>query len=135
MEAETPGLAGTLGSDDVACCGAGIRSKDIRDGGWNGKGFAREQFEDAWSRYLPPISPPSSDIGDNPPVEPRIGGSESVTEFPLSPMGKGDFPLARADVTDVTDQQRNGGGNGTDAVELAVLPTDVVNTTDRRPVS
>lgn len=87
----------------------GIHRKDIRDGDWNGKGFLREQFEDAWGRYLSLVTPPSGDNGDKPPVEPKNRGSVSVTETLLSPIENARKPLARAIVTDVTDQHRNGG--------------------------
>ena len=30
-----------------------ISSKDVRVGEWHGKGYAREDFHDAWQRYLP----------------------------------------------------------------------------------
>jgi Protein of unknown function (DUF3631) len=30
----------------------GISSKDVRIGDWHGKGYKREDFYDAWERYL-----------------------------------------------------------------------------------
>jgi len=41
--------------------GYGISSKDIRIGEWNGKGYGKKDFHDAWQRYLtPPPSPATS---------------------------------------------------------------------------
>ena len=37
-----------------------ISSKDVRVGEWHGKGYAREDFYDAWQRYLPQPVPPAT---------------------------------------------------------------------------
>ena len=43
---------------NVGCTEHNYRIRDIiRDGEWTGRGYVREDFYDAWERYLPP--PPS----------------------------------------------------------------------------
>jgi hypothetical protein len=37
-----------------------ISSKDVRVGEWHGKGYATEDFYDAWQRYLPQPVPPAT---------------------------------------------------------------------------
>jgi hypothetical protein len=37
-----------------------ISSKDVRVGEWHGKGYATEEFYDAWQRYLPQPLPPAT---------------------------------------------------------------------------
>jgi hypothetical protein len=93
----------------------GIHSKPVRDGTQVFKGYKREQFEDAWGRYLSLDPSPSGYNGYKPPAEPKNGGSASVTKALLLPIENGRKPLARAVVTDVTDQHRNGGDGAVSA--------------------
>ena len=47
----------------LAVClrGCEISSKDVRVEEWHGKGYATEEFYDAWQRYLPqPVAPATS---------------------------------------------------------------------------
>lgn len=59
--------------------GYGIRSQTVRDGDQTAKGFKREDFEDAWSRYLPPseASQRHNDV-----VAPVLPADAAVTATP-----------------------------------------------------
>ena len=81
----------------------GIHSKTMRIGEEVQKGYDLEDLKDAWERYLPsPDSVLSRNKRNNGSVEPKTGGSVSVTEESLLRMGNGRKPLEQADVTDVT---------------------------------
>ncbi len=99
----------------------GIRRKDVRDGGWHGKGYEREQFVDAWDRYLSPEGALSGDNGDNGSVEPKTGGVLSVTDEGLSPIENSRKPHGKANVTDVTDGKHNGGAEAATEAEEAEI--------------
>jgi len=71
----------------------GIRSRTVRVGEDTGKGFKREQFDDAWARYLP--VPPSPEKGSHPSHGSQVG-PHAVRDV--------------TDVTDVTDFEGTGGG-------------------------
>jgi Protein of unknown function (DUF3631) len=92
----------------------GIHSKTIRLDDGTAKGFEREQFEDAWSRYLSPV----------PPRE-KVTASQPASEAGLRPFSKGNadgavtdmkgrFSALQAGCDVVTDLQ---GGNGAQAQE------------------
>jgi uncharacterized protein DUF3631 len=82
----------------------GIRSRSIRlDSGKTPKGYLREQFEDAWNRYLPPAgasirhdatsgTSTGSEASSDPPQDGRVADAEA-----------GAKPLAQTDVADVAD--------------------------------
>ena len=106
----------------------GIRSETLRlDDGERLKGYRREQFEDAWRRYLPPSPAPTRDIRDNAHGDRDCGPSAtrditpSVTDREESPN-----PHKQTDVTDVTEATGEG-GNGLPAGERkkAVLRDEV----------
>ena len=48
----------------------GIRSKSVRAGADEGKGYQREQFADVFARYLPHDPPKSADTPDTPDTSP-----------------------------------------------------------------
>jgi hypothetical protein len=82
----------------------GIRSRSIRlDSGKTPKGYLREQFEDAWNRYLPPAgasirhgatsgTSTGSEASSDPPQDGRVADAEA-----------GAKPLAQTDVAAVAD--------------------------------
>jgi hypothetical protein len=79
----------------------GIKRRTIRLGDQTAKGYKREQFEEAWARYLPPSGGKGSQ-GEHrsqpaPGPEPDVTLVTDVTDFP---QGKGD-----ADAIDATDEQ------------------------------
>ena len=57
----------------------GIQPKSIRDGDQVFKGYSRAQFEDAWSRYLPPLGPAAMESVTA--VTPEVA-TEPVTDTP-----------------------------------------------------
>jgi hypothetical protein len=75
-----------------------IRSRVVRLGEKTAKGFLREQFEDAWARYL--LSERSQ--GHIPHQERENGGYEEVTEQPLLPFANGRNPALGAGCDRVT---------------------------------
>jgi len=68
----------------------GIRSRDVRIGDDHNKGYSRSDFEDAWSRYLPPSpsvtprqGPSDGDLSPHSPVtEPRKRHGRQEPEVP-----------------------------------------------------
>jgi Protein of unknown function (DUF3631)/Toprim-like len=71
----------------------GIHSRDVRFEDKSLKGFHREQFEDAWSRYLP--SEPRQ--RDNPDSRAENGHSFAATSKTVSRQGKGRNPALQAE--------------------------------------
>ena len=83
----------------------GIKAKSIRIGGERaGNGYERDQFEDAWSRYLT-ASDPGNDFGTGTPVQPASLSQKSVdtnrytdpfvpvSEEGANPHGQRDVPV------------------------------------------
>ena len=82
----------------------GISAKSIRiDGERAGNGYERDQFEDAWSRYLPPLT--RNDFETGTPVQPASLSQKSaetnryndplvpVSENGANPHGQSDVPV------------------------------------------
>jgi hypothetical protein len=69
-ELDARGLANRLRPYDV-------RSRNIRVGGWTGKGYTREDLHDPWTRYLPGVSPSLS------PQEPATSATSDTDNQPL----------------------------------------------------
>jgi hypothetical protein len=89
----------------------GIKSKTLRlDGGGFAKGYAREDFYDAWRRYLPPSPPSDKPVTSVTPVtEPDLWGL-SVT--PVTAQGSNVTPPVTA---------CDGSGNAQNAHEMRVV--------------
>lgn len=86
----------------------GIHPVDIRTPDGTKKGYKREQFEDAWQRYLPPHPLPIRDKGDIGSTKPKSGGYVSATEGGVSRIESGSKPHGNADVADVADGSLDG---------------------------
>lgn len=85
-----------------------IRTRTIRlDDGSDGtaKGFLREQFEHAWSRYLPPYRTQRHNLG----AESDCGLSASVTTPPLCRIANGSDLAREADCAAVSDRSADAG--------------------------
>jgi hypothetical protein len=104
-----------------------VRSTTLRIGGQRGKGYRREDFADAFSRYTPTSS---RDIGDNPHEQRDSGPSESRDTTPdVTDSEEAANPHEQTDVTDVTDRNPgNGAKRELSHEERAALRTEV----DRR---
>ena len=55
-----------------------ISSKDVRVGEWHGKGYAKEDFYDAWQRYLPAPQPPATSATSGTPADHDMSHRERV---------------------------------------------------------
>jgi Protein of unknown function (DUF3631) len=92
----------------------GVRSKTLRlNSGERLKGYERERFEDAWSRYLPPNPDLSRDSRDNPHEhwDCAPSASRDIASFVTAPEG-GSNPHEYSYVTGVTAEtclEGNGG--------------------------
>jgi Protein of unknown function (DUF3631) len=82
----------------------GIHAKTLRVGEYRGNGYERDQFEDAWSRYLPPEHPGSSnrDTVTTRIVEPNLseGNRDKPADVTVSETGAN--PVVPTVVTVVT---------------------------------
>lgn len=78
-----------------------IRSRVVRFGDRTAKGFVREQFEDAWARYL--LSERKQ--GHNPHAERENGASGEVTEATVLPFEIGRNPALGAGCDPVTSPE------------------------------
>jgi hypothetical protein len=87
----------------------GIRSRTIRIGNETAKGYHREQFEDAWRRYVPPSHTPDLSVTTSQPASVRGLSPFSIRHTTPLVMDseQASKPHEQRDVTDVTD--RNGG--------------------------
>jgi hypothetical protein len=88
----------------------GIRAKPILiEGERKGNGYEREQFEDAFARYLPlktgTTGTSGSQIQKTPISKPVQAGSVPVSEMPANPLRKRDVPV-------VPVLRGGNGGNG-----------------------
>lgn len=86
----------------------GIRPKQIRDGE-SRKGYAIEDFHDAWSRYLPPLDPPGTETTETTETEPE--GKEILPE----PPGNISTKLSGPPVTPVSDVSHPSGSEAGEA--------------------
>jgi hypothetical protein len=86
----------------------GIRPGDLRTPDGTKKGYKREQFEDAWQRYLPSDPPPKRDKRDIGSSKPKSGGFESATERGSSRIENDLNPHRNGDVADVADGSWDG---------------------------
>jgi hypothetical protein len=84
----------------------GIRSRTIRLGDETPKGFHREQFEDAWKRYLPPSGGLSRNNRHNPDEERDCAPLESRHTAPhVAGRKQPANPHEHSDVADVADRE------------------------------
>jgi hypothetical protein len=91
----------------------GIRPKQIREGEQTHKGYKREDFEDAWSRYLyearadtshtPPAKRNSETDPSNPAYRAENGVSDSVPDAEHASDAEHEKPRRNGDVSDVSD--------------------------------
>jgi hypothetical protein len=79
----------------------GIRKREVRFGDSTTKGYVREQFEDAWKRYLPQDASQTSNSGNIGSVEPKTAPSEPATEPLVLPVENARKPHRNADVAGV----------------------------------
>jgi hypothetical protein len=115
-----------------------VRPKDVRIGEEHRKGYQREDFKDAWDRYLPPDVPierpepesqPSPESPEpplhvhTPDSQPRQPGQGSIyageTHFskarqapPVAVQKNEESPIKTRVVADVTDESRENGKKG-----------------------
>ncbi len=102
----------------------GIRSTTVRIGEGVAKGYRREDFEDAWTRYLP-AHPPDLSVTALQPASGQGKAADSIrnTTPHVTDAREAANPHEQSDVTDVTD--RNGGKGRLSASERAVLADKV----------
>jgi hypothetical protein len=86
----------------------GVRSRTVRvEGGATPKGYRRQSFEDAWSRYLPPSADANPPQAPQPLEQAENRDSESATtdasEGVVADGGRGANPHGQAVVADVAD--------------------------------
>ena len=79
----------------------GIHKREVRFGDSTTKGYVREQFEDAWKRYLPQDASQTSNSGNIGSVEPKTAPSEPATEPLVLPVENARKPHGNADVAGV----------------------------------
>lgn len=91
----------------------GVGSRTIRNGEATGKGYLREQFEDAWSRYLPPASPQTKRHNVTNGLQSQESPFLNVTKPSSCDGKKPPFLAVQADCDVVTAE--NGGRAVTDA--------------------
>jgi len=86
----------------------GIHSETLRlDDGQRLKGYRRDRFHDAWTRYLPPLDPPTRDIRDNPHEHgDRVPSTTRDTSPSVTDVEQASNPHEHSDVTDATDKKR-----------------------------
>jgi hypothetical protein len=103
----------------------GVQPGSLRDGAKTGKGYTREQFADAFRRYLPadPSHPSQGNAGaglENSAIRHQGGEAGAVTD-----RAAGANPYGAGVVTDVTDREpdagRGGGRGGAAAQEREVF--------------
>jgi hypothetical protein len=78
-----------------------IKSKKIRVGDDTPRGYLREDFEDAWTRYTSPDAPPKWNMRNNRINKPKIGGFEVEHEPPVFHFENGHKPHGKANVPHV----------------------------------
>lgn len=86
----------------------GIRSRNIREGGEVVKGYKREQFADAWDRYLsldPDAEPLQRHIGS---LEPKTPDSYPLQDADVADRKGAANPHSNADVAHVAAESENG---------------------------
>jgi hypothetical protein len=102
----------------------GVRPGTIRSGGDTAKGYHREAFSEAWTRYLPADAPPSPSPGDTEPSQRHNPGNtrasgedEAVTPDSVLRPGNGTKPAENLACDGVTDAAPPYGerGGGADA--------------------
>jgi Protein of unknown function (DUF3631)/Toprim-like len=79
----------------------GISKRDVRFGDSHTKGYKREQFGDAWKRYLRTSPSQTRDTGDNGSSKPETAPSEPATEPSVSPVENAEKPHGKAYVAGV----------------------------------
>jgi hypothetical protein len=95
----------------------GIRSTTVRTDSGRAKGYKRDDFEDAWARYVPLSGTQSRDSRDNPHEYSDSGHSESRDTTPfVTTSEEAANPHEQSDVTAVTaSNPENGGGDVSEA--------------------
>lgn len=78
-----------------------IKSKAVRIGEKTPRGYLREQFEDAWDRYLPRDAPAKCNTRNNGSSKPETPLSEAQHAAPLLHLANGRKPHEQADVAHV----------------------------------
>ena len=89
-----------------------IKAKTVRVGNFRGKGYEREQFEDAWTRYLPSPADPEGDTVTSPYPSQEQPETNSDTKPLVTLSEKGANPHEQTDVTLVTLSDEGKRGNG-----------------------
>jgi hypothetical protein len=89
-----------------------IKSRVIRVAYKTPHGFSREQFEDAWERYLSPIGDSQPQQRNNGLNKPETPGSETQQAPPMLRIENPDKPLEQAVVAHVADRNGGKGDNG-----------------------
>jgi len=106
----------------------GVRAKVIRIGEGRTKGYEREQFEDAWSRYLSRSAPSKGDTVTTRTVEPKDGEIKGDKTPLVTVSESGAIPHEQGDVTLVTLSKPDPGAGDDDfrdeAVVLRLVPED-----------
>jgi hypothetical protein len=92
-----------------------VRSKNIRIGDEQAKGYRREDLADPWHRYVPSVPPSQDDDGDRP-EQGKQGGTDSGTDtkrgpVPRSEQGKQGSWDVGTDWTDERLEPATGVGN------------------------
>jgi hypothetical protein len=67
----------------------GIKSKDVWISGITKKGYHKDQFHDAWSRYLSPPPPPEGNEGDEGDEGEEIDKQKEIPSPPSPPSARG----------------------------------------------
>jgi hypothetical protein len=86
-----------------------IKSKQTRFGEETRKGYLREQFEDAWQRYLPPSVPSMRNKRNNGLNKPETPDSQAKQEGSVFRIENPEKPLEQANVSDVSDRSAKEG--------------------------
>ena len=111
----------------------GIHSRDIRAPEGARKGYYREQFEDAWARYLPVFGAESHDSRDNPHEHSDSGPSERGDTTPLvAAFEEAPNPHEQTDVAAVAAQTpEHGDVAGSEAAANPHEYSDVAHVADK----
>jgi hypothetical protein len=83
----------------------GIKSRSVRIGNQTPKGYRREDFVDAWSRYTPDLNATAQHLGS----EPESGGGELFETSDVADSTSPEMPLFELNVADVAHTALNTG--------------------------
>lgn len=79
-----------------------VHPRTIRTGDETPKGYLREDFADAWGRYLPALAATTATTATTQPIQGKLAETLSATE-PPQPQHLADKPPVVTDVADVAD--------------------------------